>query len=492
MRGESRMLDYTKIEQYRENNRIEAKKAAGGLPQSIWETYSAFANTIGGVILLGVEELPDHSLRPINLPNAEQRVADFWNIINNPNKVSVNILTDQNVTIHEQEGCRFISITVPRAQRYDRPVFIDGNPLTGTYRRNGEGDYKCPPETVQAMMRDAAAKTQDMTVLGDFDLSALDMDSVRRYRIRMKSHRLGHVWEELDDPDFLYKLGAVGRGEDSKLHPTIGGLLMFGYEYEITRYFPSYFLDYQERMEYDTRWTDRIVSSSGDWSGNLYDFYFRVYNRLQQEIKVPFRVENGERVDETPVHTALREALANCLINADYYGNRGLVIIRKKDGVTLSNPGSFRIPLEEAISGGLSDPRNTALMKMFNLINVGERAGSGIPNIYSVWKKQGWPVPVLKEELSPDRITLSLPLQKAVIKSSDKKAAIKSNGKITAHHKAVIIQYLTEHVTATCAELAEVLELKTARVRRILTELQEENLVAAEGANRNRTYKLKA
>ena len=486
------MLDYSSIERYRENNRIEAKKAAGGLPHSIWETYSAFANTIGGVILLGVEELRDHSLRPIHLPHADEMIAEFWNIINNPNKVSVNILTDQNVAIHEQDGCRFISITVPRAQRYDRPVFIDGNPLTGSYRRNGEGDYKCTPEAVQAMMRDASARTQDMTVLDAFDLSALDAGSIRRYRIRMKSHRPGHVWEELDDADFLYRLGAAGRGEDGRLHPTAAGLLMFGYEYEITRYFPSYFLDYQERMESESRWTDRIVSSSGDWSGNLYDFYFRVYNRLQQEIRVPFRMENGERVDETPVHTALREALANCLINADYHGNRGLVIVRRKDIITLSNPGSFRIPLEDARSGGLSDPRNTALMKMFNLINVGERAGSGIPNIFSVWKKQGWNEPVLTEELAPERIMLSLPLEKGTIKKSDKKGTIKTGGKISAHHKAAIIQYLTEHVSATSAELAALLGIQPPRVRKLLAELQTEDFVVAQGANRNRTYKLKS
>ena len=486
------MLDFSNIQKYRENNRVEAKKAAGGLPRSIWETYSAFANTIGGIILLGVEELPDHSLRPIDLPHAEEMVTEFWNTINNPKKVNVNILSDKHVQIIETDGCRIIAITVPRAIRQDKPVYIDGNPMTGTYRRNGEGDYRCTPEAVQAMIRDAAAKAQDMVVLEEFDLSALDMDSLRRYRIRMKSHRPGHVWEEVDDVEFLYKLGAAGRGEDGAVHPTAAGLLMFGHEYEITRHFPSYFLDYQERLDDDTRWTDRIVSSSGDWSGNLYDFYFRVYNRLQQEVKVPFRLENGERVDETPVHTALREALANCLINADYYGTRGLVVIRTKNGITLSNPGNFRISVEDAKSGGVSDPRNTALMKMFNLINVGERAGSGIPSIYSVWKKQGWAEPALREEYSPDRITLSLIFEKAAINTSDKKPAIKTSGKITAMRKEAIINYLTEHVSATSVELADILNLKQARVREILAELIADGYVVAMGQNKNRTYQLKA
>ena len=486
------MLDFSNIQKYRENNRVEAKKAAGGLPRSIWETYSAFANTIGGIILLGVEELPDHSLRPIDLPHAEEMVTEFWNTINNPKKVNVNILSDKHVQIIETDGCRIIAITVPRAIRQDKPVYIDGNPMTGTYRRNGEGDYRCTPEVVQAMIRDAAAKAQDMVVLEEFDLSALDMDSLRRYRIRMKSHCPGHVWEEVDDVEFLYKLGAVGRGEDGSVHPTAAGLLMFGHEYEITRHFPSYFLDYQERLDDDTRWTDRIVSSSGDWSGNLYDFYFRVYNRLQQEVKVPFRLENGERVDETPVHTALREALANCLINADYYGTRGLVVIRTKNGITLSNPGNFRISVEDAKSSGVSDPRNTALMKMFNLINVGERAGSGIPSIYSVWKKQGWAEPVLQEEYSPDRITLSLVFEKAATKTSDKKPAKKTSGKITAMRKEAIINYLTEHVSATSVDLADILNLKQARVREILSELIADGYVVAIGQNKNRTYQLKA
>ena len=124
------------------------------------------------------------------------------------------------------------------------------------------------------------------------------------------------------------------------------------------------------------------------------------------DIKTPFEIEGGFRVDDTPVQKAMREALANCLINADYYGRQGLVIIKKRGLVTMSNPGDFRIELAEARSGGVSDPRNGALMKMFNLIDVGERAGSGIPSIFHVWKQQGWSEPTITQTSSPDRTTL--------------------------------------------------------------------------------------
>ena len=71
------MIDLNNLETYRENNRIEAKKALGGLPHSIWETYSAFANTLGGVILLGVEEYRDKTLHTVDLPDPEKLVKEF-------------------------------------------------------------------------------------------------------------------------------------------------------------------------------------------------------------------------------------------------------------------------------------------------------------------------------------------------------------------------------------------------------------------------------
>lgn len=83
----------------------------------------------------------------------------------------------------------------------------------------------------------------------------------------------------------------------------------------------------------------------------------------------------------------------------------------------MTNPGGFRIEIDTARSGGVSDPRNGAMLKMFNLIDIGERAGSGIPNIFRVWREQGWIVPTIREQLEPERTSLSLVFEKTSDKS---------------------------------------------------------------------------
>ena len=191
---------------------------------------------------------------------------------------------------------------------------------------------------------------------------------------------------------------------------------------------------------------------------------------------------------DTLVHTALREALTNCIINADYYGRQSLVIIKKKDVITFSNPGNFRIDIEDAKSGGVSDPRNTTLIKMFNLIDIGERAGSGIPNIYRIWDKQGWEAPIITEYFEPARITMSLS-----VSSDDKRVSIKSDDKrkVTELQKQTIIECLTDNASAKSSELSELLDVKSTRIKNLLNELISDGVVIPEGANRNRRYRLK-
>lgn len=303
-------MDLRAIESFREGDRLEAKAAQCNLPRSLWETYSSFANTSGGLIVLGVEER-GRQLHVVGVLNPDKLLEDLWNAVNNPKKVSSNILSERDVEIVRLEGKAVVSIAVPRADRHVRPVFIENNPLTGTYRRNHSGDYRCSYEAVRSMMR---------------------------------------------------------------------------------------------------------------------DFYFRIYQKLAQALKVPFRLEGISRIDDTPAHKALREALANCLTNADYHGRRGLVALRMPDRIELANPGGFRVDMEAALSGGVSDPRNATMAKIFSFVEIGERAGSGLPKIFDGWKACGLPEPTITESFDPDRTVMVLPLVEEA-ENRPQKLAAKTGGK---------------------------------------------------------------
>ncbi len=103
---------------------------------------------------------------------------------------------------------------------------------------------------------------------------------------------------------------------------------------------------------------------------------------------------------------------------ADYYGSRGIVIKKEPQKLTLENPGYIRTGKFQMCRGGESDPRNKSLMKMFNLINIGERAGSGVPNIIMTWNDEGLKEPIIEERFGPDRTILVLEFKK---KTSEEK-----------------------------------------------------------------------
>lgn len=404
------ILQLDRIEEYREGNQLEAKAAQGCLPDTLWDSYSAFANTDGGCILLGVKEHDDHSLHVVGLKDAEKMKKDFWNMVNNRQKISVNLMTERRVHIEQVDGKDIIVLEVPRAERTSRPVYKGMDPRNGTYRRNHEGDYLCSLEEVSAMFRDAALSSQDAKVLKEMDMTVFCEDTIKSYRQVFRLTHPNHLWNQLEDEVFLRRIGAMAVGDDGQFHPTVAGLLVFGYEYEIVREFPQYFLDYQENRQMSTtRWTDRIVSSSGDWSGNIFDFVYKVVPKLTADLKVPFVLKGMQRVDDTPVHKIIREAVTNSCAHADFYGRRGLVISKTKDGFTFANPGNMRMAKKVAIGGGVSDPRNGTVLKIFSLINYGERAGSGLNSIFHIWEHVYHTPAEINEEVGVDRVIVTLP-----------------------------------------------------------------------------------
>ena len=144
---------WTELAGYRENGYVEAKEALGGLPESLWETYSAFSNAEGGVILLGVGENPDHSFRILELLDPEGLLEEFWAILRNPNYVSVNLLKEEDVQILREEGKCIIAIFVPEAPPEEKPVHLLRDPWRHSYRRVGEADKRCSREEVEQMLK---------------------------------------------------------------------------------------------------------------------------------------------------------------------------------------------------------------------------------------------------------------------------------------------------------------------------------------------------
>ena len=489
--------------QYREGNRLEAKAAQGRdglgeLPRSIWETLSAFANTSGGLIVLGVRELEDRTFDVVGIENPDKVLDDFWNAAMSDDKVSARFLQDSDATIEMVDGKSIVALNVPRAERHIRPVYINGDLFRGTYRRMHTGDHLCTREEVLSMLRDSATSSQDAEVADSGLMEYLDDDTVAKYRRRFDSLNSNHVWSDFDDERFLEAIGAAKPDGNGELRPTCAGLLMFGEDRFIKREFPHYLLDYRQETGDNERWEDRLVSFSGDWTGNVYDFYFRAYNKLKAALKVPFKLEGADRIDDTPAHRALREALVNCLTNANWHERRGVVCVWREDAITIENPGDFRMPIEEAMKPGKSDPRNETLLSMFALVDAGERAGSGMDKIFTGWKSSGFPEPAYAVEYGPDRSILTLPLADSSTYSSGYSSSgskdWKNSGSIqktSDERKAEILSYLKANGPAGRTAVATAMGYRGSWASKLLSEMVEDGAIIPIGSGKNRVYDIK-
>lgn len=202
------------------------------------------------------------------------------------------------------------------------------------------------------------------------------------------------------------------------------------------------------------------------------------------------------------MHKALREMIVNTLAHSDYFGQKGIVIIRRPDSLTFANPGDMRPGLKTALSGGTSDARNSTIMKMFSLLDFGERAGSGIPDLFDICKSELGTQPEYQVTYAPSRTTLTIDISKMIqtgrtIKADDKekmddngrtddKRTIKADDKRTR-----VIDYIRRNGEVKTENLVKLLGSSTTRTKMLIYQLVDEGVLVACGGNRNRTYKLR-
>lgn len=486
------------LELLRESVDLECKLAAGrdgqgALPEDFWPTYSAFANTEGGVVVLGVREKQQQFLLE-GIANVAKVRKELFDGLNNRQKVSANLLTDASVREVALQGRTLLVIEIPRANRKQRPVHLTTNPFAGhTYRRLNDGDRPLPDDEVRRMIAEQVEDSRDDRILRGYDFDDLCMETFRAYRQVFANRDPAHPWNALDDLEFLRQLGGWRKDrETGESGLTLAGLLMFGWMATIQEELSNYMLDYQERPEAKTelRWVDR-VTLDGKWSGNLYDFYRKVYLKLTADLKVPFALEKGERKDETPVHVALREALANVLVHADYSDRASVLVVKRPDMFGFRNPGLMRIPPEVAIRGGEHDCRNRTLHKMFRLVGVGEQAGSGIPKIYGGWATQHWRAPALYERNEPYNQTL-MELRMVDLLPKDLLASLRKafGGRFDAldQNARLTLAAAASEKVVTHARVREMASLHPFDATRLLQSLVRDGFLEAHNPGRGAVY----
>jgi predicted HTH transcriptional regulator len=389
-----------KFQNLKESYKLECKLAKNTFPKEGLKSYSAFANTDGGKLILGIEEIKNE-LCPVGVENPEKIIKELFDNLNNNKIVNKNIITNNMVKVEIIEGKSIIIIDIPRAKYVDKPIYLNDN-LDQSYKRNYEGDYRCTKEEIKIMLRDAAEDTFDSMLLEDYDESDLDMKSVSSYRQKFNDLKPEHPFSELPMEEFLEKINVIKKDrKKQKRCLTLAGLLVFGKTTSIKDTISYFHLEYVDKSEINIeRWGDRVIYD-GTWGeGNIYNFYFLAINKIYNSMERNFEINNDKitRAELTDVQIALREAFVNSIIHADFKIEEGLKITKYHDYFEFENPGILRISQSDFFNGEHSKPRNHFIQEIFRFLNLCERAGTGIPKILKTVKSKSYRYPEIDEK----------------------------------------------------------------------------------------------
>lgn len=450
------------------------------------------ANTEGGEVYLGIEEGIPGNFRVKGVSAPGRLKKTLWDILHSKSKVNRNILSEKDVSDVLVDGLPVVRITIPRARRQDRPIYLHGNPIENTYLRRHEGDYKATDEVVRRMMAESVEDSRDERVLDNFGAEDLEKETVAAYRNRFSAVKPDSPWIGLTADDFLVKVGAIAKDRKTgRLGLRAAGLLMFGRFEAIREVYPNYMVDYQERPDpkADVRWVDRIVPDS-TWSGNLYDYFQKAYRKLTSDLKIPFKLKDGARVEDTPLHESIREALINTVIHADFTGRTSILSVKRPDMFWFRNPGLMRVPVEQAVQGGVSDCRNRRIQDMFRYVGFGDHAGSGIPKIYHNWKAQHWRLPRLHEDLDKELTQLELRMISLLPEESVKMLDELFDGRFRAlpELERIILITAAAEDSVNHTRIKEISTEHPKDISAALAHLVQEEMLIKQGETRGSTY----
>lgn len=466
-----------------ENTQLEYKKNKEGLSQDIWETISAFENTSGGTIILGVTEKKrkNSTTYKVNgVKDSHTVIEDFWSTINK--KISHVTITNEDVSIIEyavdDNKLELIEIKVPEAPDSKKPVMANGS----AFLRKGSLDKKLKTSSEEFKKLILNSKDDlDTEVLTNYSIDELDLETVQDYKnlIDKRNDR----FKNLDLPDFLEHIGVISKDFDNdsnKKGITVGGLLFFGKTNAIISKFPHFQLDYFDKSDTNPRWKKRISSVSEDL--NIFSFFRKTQEALYQTVDDSFQIDNNDlyRKSSEPMRIALREALINTLMHANYFESGIINITNHINYYIFSNPGKMKVPKESFFTSTKSKYRNPIISKLFVLIGLGERAGQGGEKIFESAQVNSYRNP----EIDTGIDGTNLKIWKIDYADSF------SNKKITPRQRQIVKVILTEHVLSN-KEIQDKTGLSRSIISRELKKLVKNEIIEVIGKGPSTKYTIK-
>lgn len=469
-----------------ENLNLEYKTAKNSLPKDFWKTYSAFANTKGGDVILGIDEDDNKNPVIVGVLNSEKIKTELFSTLSDKDKVSHDVIRNEDVAIFNIDGKEIIYVHVPEATLSQKPVYLNKN-IALSYIRKYEGDHKVSSEELGALLRNQS-DSLDNELLNNYTIEDLDMDSVMQYQSILNQRYPSQKFLDKTPEQFLMKIGVFqyDYNDNRKLKLTLGGLLFFGKYNAIIARLPHYHVDFFDKRGDNERWDDRVSSGDFDFPDlNLFRYYTIVSEKLLSSIDHPFKLDNTMvRKSYSELDVALRETFVNMIVHADYLSNStSLTVEIHNPYYIFKNPGIMKIPVDSFFKGSQSKARNHILVILFTRMGAAERAGSGSQKILNVVVKNGFKEPEITTSLEQTTFKLWIAdivdvtsklteLEKMIYMLLEAKD-INSNGLITLSAKEIE---------------AKLPKYSASQIKRALIHLSEKNFIQKLGGNRNRRY----
>lgn len=458
---------------------VEFKRAQRGVPEDVYSTVSAFANTGGGWLIFGVRQA-GNQLEVAGVEDVDKVQNDFLSSLRTAGKLSRAI--DARGELHNLDGKTVLVFRIPELPRTEKPVYLKGD-IRQSYIRRGGGDERCTPREIERFLRDAADQPFDGKVLPDLDPESFyDEPTLAWYRRRFDEREPGRH-ETLSDRDFLLEWGFVVEVEGKKA-VTRAGTLLFGKGRHVRQCLPRPVVDFQLILEkYDVwnperRWADRVVVE-----GNIIQAWLTIVERYMKIAERPFELDATtlRRHDEPPDYISFREAAINLLIHQDYgdMGRHAQIQIFR-DRSRFWNPGDAFGSFDQLLEPGAKEVRNPNIVGAFRRIGLSDQAGTGIRAIFRNWRQLGNVPPQMLNKR--DEKAFELTLLKEPLLSANQKRFQTELGVHLSDREAEVFAFacLRERLTLTDAravgassasEAAEVLDHLV--LQRLLEPLEE-------------------